>query len=144
LKFLRSAEYTNYFEYLDKLGGIYYYRWGDALIRTLGLLMFTSPSEVHKFTDIGYAHNSACVNPCGWQPKTPLDGILCNHLPTGRDISCDPPHRYFVGHPKAVLIELIIIRGIWASITVVGVVAIMLGYHMYMQRLVARRLIRID
>lgn len=30
LNFLRSREYMEYFEYLDRTGGFFYERWGDA------------------------------------------------------------------------------------------------------------------
>jgi hypothetical protein len=37
-------------------GGIYYHRWGDAPIRTIGVSLFVNESEVHQFTDVAYTH----------------------------------------------------------------------------------------
>jgi hypothetical protein len=41
---------------LYSLGGIYYHRWGDAPIHTLGVAMFVPLHQVHRFSDIGYSH----------------------------------------------------------------------------------------
>lgn len=51
-----SAAYRNFFEHIDHLGGIYYHRWGDAPIRSIGVSLFVEESEVHQFTDIAYTH----------------------------------------------------------------------------------------
>ncbi|KAJ2238362.1 hypothetical protein H4R99_000284 [Coemansia sp. RSA 1722] len=56
LDFLRSEQYLSYFEYLDKAGGFFYERWGDAPVHSLGVAMFLNKSEVHWFEDIGYYH----------------------------------------------------------------------------------------
>ena len=54
----RSKEYEDYFNFIDSLGGIYKYRWGDAPIKSLALSLFVSPNKVHLFDDIGYFHQS--------------------------------------------------------------------------------------
>lgn len=41
---------------LDRLGGIYYKRWGDAPIKSLGLALSLDLSEVHCFSDLAYTH----------------------------------------------------------------------------------------
>ena len=55
----RSKEYEDYFNFIDSLGGIYKYRWGDAPIKSLALSLFVSPNKVHLFGDIGYMHQKA-------------------------------------------------------------------------------------
>ncbi len=50
--------YSKYIDYLDKLGGIYYHRWGDAPIKGLGLSLFVPMNQTHQFRDIGYEHAS--------------------------------------------------------------------------------------
>jgi alpha 1,2-mannosyltransferase len=35
LRWFRSPEYIAYFDYLDKVGGFYYERWGDAPVCVL-------------------------------------------------------------------------------------------------------------
>lgn len=40
---------------LHESGGIYFWRWGDAPIRTILLSIYFSPTEVHEF-DISYEH----------------------------------------------------------------------------------------
>ena len=43
-------------DHVDSVGGIYYHRWGDAPIHTLGVAMFVPLRQVHRFSDIGYSH----------------------------------------------------------------------------------------
>ncbi|RKP35027.1 nucleotide-diphospho-sugar transferase, partial [Dimargaris cristalligena] len=64
LSWLRSKEYMAYFDYLDKAGGFFYERWGDAPVHSLAVAMFLRKDEVHWFEDIGYFHNpiSHCPN----------------------------------------------------------------------------------
>jgi len=57
--------YLQYFDYLDAQHGFWLYRWGDALVRTLGVHLFLRPQQVHRFDDIGYSHQHYCLNPCG-------------------------------------------------------------------------------
>ncbi|KAJ2711149.1 hypothetical protein H4R19_003386 [Coemansia spiralis] len=56
LDFLRSEQYLAYFEHLDRAGGFFYERWGDAPVHSLGVAMFLNKNEVHWFEDIGYYH----------------------------------------------------------------------------------------
>lgn len=56
LNFFRSKEYLAYFDYLDKSGGFYYERWGDAPVHTLGLVSLANRSQIHHFADMGYYH----------------------------------------------------------------------------------------
>lgn len=57
LKFFRSGAYNKYFDYLDKTGGFFYERWGDAPVHSLGVAMFLPKEKIHFFEDIGYFHN---------------------------------------------------------------------------------------
>ena len=57
-----SAEYRAFIEYIDQLGGIYYYRWGDAPIKGLALSLFVEWQHVHYFEDIGYQHGAFVLN----------------------------------------------------------------------------------
>ncbi|KAJ2313507.1 alpha 1,2-mannosyltransferase 2.4.1, partial [Coemansia sp. RSA 2702] len=56
LDFMRSDQYLAYFDYLDRAGGFFYERWGDAPVHSLGVSMFLNKNEVHWFEDIGYYH----------------------------------------------------------------------------------------
>lgn len=56
MEFFRGEAYTKYFEYLDRSGGFYYERWGDAPIRAIALGLFEDKSKIHWFRDIGYSH----------------------------------------------------------------------------------------
>ncbi|KAJ7874645.1 glycosyltransferase family 15 protein [Mycena leptocephala] len=57
LDFWRSEPYTRFFEYLDRTGGFYYERWGDAPIHSLAAALFLPKSKIHLFDEIGYQHD---------------------------------------------------------------------------------------
>jgi alpha 1,2-mannosyltransferase len=56
LRFFRSPTYLRFFDYLDRTGGIYQFRWGDAPIRTIAVALLVPPAQVRRFDDIGYSH----------------------------------------------------------------------------------------
>ncbi|KAI8868543.1 glycosyl transferase [Ramicandelaber brevisporus] len=57
VKWLNSPEYLAYFSYLDKAGGFFYERWGDAPVHSIAAAMLLDPKQVHFFEDIGYMHD---------------------------------------------------------------------------------------
>ncbi|RKF79463.1 putative mannosyltransferase KTR4 [Golovinomyces cichoracearum] len=52
----RSQAYEDYFNHLDKAGGFFYERWGDAPVHSIAIGLFEDSSKVHWFRDIGYQH----------------------------------------------------------------------------------------
>lgn len=56
MDFWRSKVYQDYFEYLDRSGGFFYERWGDAPVHSIGLGLFLDKNKIHWFKDIGYRH----------------------------------------------------------------------------------------
>lgn len=56
LSFFRSPTYTEYFDHLDKAGGFFYERWGDAPVHSIALGLFEDKNKLHWFKDIGYQH----------------------------------------------------------------------------------------
>ncbi|KAK6455862.1 glycolipid 2-alpha-mannosyltransferase [Scheffersomyces xylosifermentans] len=56
LNFWRSKAYRDYFEYLDKTGGFFYERWGDAPIHSIAASLFLPKDKIHYFEDVGYNH----------------------------------------------------------------------------------------
>ena len=56
LSLWHSREYREFIAYIDRLGGIYYVRWGDAPIKSLAVAMLLPPSKWHQFIDISYQH----------------------------------------------------------------------------------------
>lgn len=56
MDFFRSEAYTAYFNHLDRSGGFFYERWGDAPVHTIGLGLFEDKSKLHWFKDVGYQH----------------------------------------------------------------------------------------
>lgn len=63
--FFRDKKYQLFFEYLDKTGGFFYERWGDAPVHTIAVSLFLQKKEIHYFEDIGYMHPpfSHCPKP---------------------------------------------------------------------------------
>lgn len=56
LDFWRSEEYGKFFDTLDKAGGFYYERWGDAPVHSIGAALLAPKDKLHFFNDIGYRH----------------------------------------------------------------------------------------
>jgi len=53
LNFWRSDRYQSYFNYLDRQGGFFYERWGDAPVHSVALGLFEDKNKIHWFHDIG-------------------------------------------------------------------------------------------
>jgi hypothetical protein len=66
LNFWRSEAYMKFFEYLDKAGGFYYERWGDAPVHSIGAALFAKKEQIHWFEDIGYKHEPFQVSYSLW------------------------------------------------------------------------------
>ncbi|CAF9936680.1 MAG: hypothetical protein ALECFALPRED_006949 [Alectoria fallacina] len=56
MEFWRSKPYEDYFEHLDRAGGFFYERWGDAPVHSIALGLFEDKRKIHWFRDIGYQH----------------------------------------------------------------------------------------
>ncbi|ODV69435.1 glycosyl transferase [Hyphopichia burtonii NRRL Y-1933] len=52
----RSEAYRKYFDHLDKAGGFFYERWGDAPVHSIAAALFLPRDTVHFFNDVGYYH----------------------------------------------------------------------------------------
>lgn len=58
LDWFRSKEYEDFFEMMDRSGGFWTERWGDAPIHSLAAGALLAPSDIHYFRDIGYRHTT--------------------------------------------------------------------------------------
>lgn len=67
LDWLRSKAYVDYFNKLDKDGGFFYERWGDAPVHSIAAALMLPKEEIHFFNDIAYYH------------------VPFTHCPTGED-----------------------------------------------------------
>jgi mannosyltransferase len=47
LDFWRSKPYEDYFNHLDRAGGFFYERWGDAPVHSIALALFEDSSKIH-------------------------------------------------------------------------------------------------
>lgn len=57
LDFFRSERYNHFFEYLDRAGGIYYERWGDAPIHTFAVSLLIPKDQLYFVPNTGYFHS---------------------------------------------------------------------------------------
>ncbi|KAI0354535.1 glycosyltransferase family 15 protein [Trametes cingulata] len=57
MDFWRGEAYSKFFEHLDRSGGFYYERWGDAPVHSIAAALFQSKDRIHFFDEIGYEHN---------------------------------------------------------------------------------------
>ncbi|KAB5518038.1 alpha-mannosyltransferase [Coniochaeta sp. 2T2.1] len=58
LDFFRSKEYEDFFQMMDKSGGFWMERWGDAPIHSLATGILLAPRDIHYFRDFGYRHTT--------------------------------------------------------------------------------------
>ncbi|KZT22765.1 glycosyltransferase family 15 protein [Neolentinus lepideus HHB14362 ss-1] len=65
MDFWRGEAYTKFFEYLDKTGGFYYERWGDAPVHSIAAGLLSRKDQIHFFSEIGYEHNPYTHCPTG-------------------------------------------------------------------------------
>ncbi|RHZ71188.1 hypothetical protein Glove_261g32 [Diversispora epigaea] len=77
LNFWRNTPYREFFNYLDKSGGFFYERWGDAPVHSIAIALFNQKSKVHFFNDIAYMHEPYLH--CPIQPESHETGRChCN------------------------------------------------------------------
>ncbi|KAK7398480.1 alpha 1,2-mannosyltransferase 2.4.1 [Neonectria punicea] len=72
LEWLRSKPYIDYFEALDRDGGFFYERWGDAPIHSIAAGLLLKKDEIHFFDDIAYYHVPFTHCPTGEQKRLDL------------------------------------------------------------------------
>jgi mannosyltransferase len=58
LDFFRSKEYEDFFQMMDRSGGFWMERWGDAPIHSLAAGILLAPKDIHYFRDFGYRHTT--------------------------------------------------------------------------------------
>lgn len=75
LDFFRSKEYNDFFEMMDRSGGFWMERWGDAPIHSLAAGALLGPRDIHYFRDFGYRHTTIqhcpANAPARQLPRTP-------------------------------------------------------------------------
>eukprot|EP01126_Amoeba_proteus_P029061 TRINITY_DN28642_c0_g1_i1.p1 TRINITY_DN28642_c0_g1~~TRINITY_DN28642_c0_g1_i1.p1 ORF type:complete len:162 (-),score=35.00 TRINITY_DN28642_c0_g1_i1:95-580(-) len=56
LNIIRNEDYKNFLQAVDLNGGFYFHRWGDAIIRFVGLALTLPLEDVLYVTDSGFKH----------------------------------------------------------------------------------------
>ncbi|GAB7346799.1 hypothetical protein MBLNU459_g1897t1 [Dothideomycetes sp. NU459] len=72
LDWLRSKAYVDYFNHLDRDGGFFYERWGDAPVHSIAASLMLKKEEIHFFNDIAYYHVPFTHCPTGEQTRLDL------------------------------------------------------------------------
>ncbi|KAF2838660.1 glycosyltransferase family 15 protein [Patellaria atrata CBS 101060] len=67
LNWLRSKAYIDYFTKLDRDGGFFYERWGDAPVHSIAAALMLKKDQIHFFNDIAYYHVPFTHCPTGEQ-----------------------------------------------------------------------------
>lgn len=62
----------SYFEFLDKEGGFFYERWGDAPVHSIAAGLMLKKEELHFFNDIAYYHVPFTHCPTGEEKRLEL------------------------------------------------------------------------
>ncbi|CDO93287.1 unnamed protein product [Kluyveromyces dobzhanskii CBS 2104] len=89
LNFYRSDAYMDYFNFLDRSGGFFYERWGDAPVHSIAASLFLPRDKLHYFSDVGYHHPP--YNNCPFDDQIRAKGkCYCNPDTdfTFRDYAC--------------------------------------------------------
>lgn len=84
--FLRSDIYNKYVDHLEKSGGFYTERWGDAPVHSIAASLFLDKDEIHFFDNIGYTHAPMMHCPkqgknCDCVPSASVDNTNFSCLP---------------------------------------------------------------
>lgn len=91
LNLWRSEAYREYFDFLDRKGGFFYERWGDAPVHSIAAALFLSKDQIHFWSDIGYRHppyercpqddggidTARCICPFAKEESFDFDGYSC-------------------------------------------------------------------
>jgi hypothetical protein len=72
----KSSFWKAFMGEVDRSGGVYTLRWGDAPLHTINVLLTLLRSEVHSFTDIGYRHSPFSDSVAAGLPRPGADPYL--------------------------------------------------------------------
>ncbi|KAF2754786.1 alpha-1,2 mannosyltransferase KTR1 [Pseudovirgaria hyperparasitica] len=98
MEFWRSPAYEDYFAHLDRAGGFFYERWGDAPVHSIALGLFEDKEKIHWFRDIGYQHIPFFNCPNSPKCKGCKTGVLTDGEPFLYKEDCRPSWFKYAGH----------------------------------------------
>ncbi|GMM46917.1 hypothetical protein DAPK24_034920 [Pichia kluyveri] len=92
LSIYNNEIYEGYVNYLDKAGGFFYERWGDAPIHSIIFSLMLRKDEIHLFKDISYQHTVGTICPLDdkirMKAKCTCNSITDNWVMNSKD-SCN-------------------------------------------------------
>jgi len=56
IEWFQNPPWTMMFKDIDNSGGMYKYRWGDHIIRYIGVRLFVPPEQIKRITTVHYSH----------------------------------------------------------------------------------------
>lgn len=71
MDFFRSEAYTKFFNHIDRAGGFYYSRWGDAPVHTMAVSLLLPKDDLFFLQNTGYFHKPN--GDCPHDPKIRLE-----------------------------------------------------------------------
>ncbi|KAF8937478.1 alpha 1,2-mannosyltransferase 2.4.1 [Dissophora ornata] len=80
--FFRSPEYEAYFEFVDQEGPIYYEKWDDATVITIGLALLTPRTDVLFLEELGWSQGviAYCPKSCPCDPAYNNQALHLSYL----------------------------------------------------------------
>lgn len=101
LNFFRGKAYGAYFDALDKEGGFFYERWGDAPVHSIAASILLDKDDIHFFDEIGYYHVPFTHCPTNEKDRTRLK-CHCNPRENfdWKGYSCTNRHFESIGRMK--------------------------------------------
>jgi mannosyltransferase len=64
MEFWRGKAYEDYFEHLDRAGGFFYERWGDAPVHSIALGLFEDASRIHWYVWVTFVSSLCGIYLC--------------------------------------------------------------------------------
>ncbi|KAF9145016.1 hypothetical protein BGX30_010675 [Mortierella sp. GBA39] len=83
IEFFRSPEYTDYFNMIDKEGPIYYERWEDDTIITIGLSLLLPRSDIRFLKELGWGYSNGGASSGTGIGVVPLKGAAATAAAMG-------------------------------------------------------------
>lgn len=62
MDFFRGQAYEDFFNHLDRSGGFFYERWGDAPVHSIALGLFEDKSKIHWYVTYSCYYNAKLAN----------------------------------------------------------------------------------
>lgn len=83
MNFWRSQTYEDYFNHLDRAGGFFYERWGDAPVHSIALGLFEDKNRIHWYVP-ALSYQRSCLITSDNSPGSEISVISTSHSSIAR------------------------------------------------------------